>query len=77
LKFGRPSTELGRTRLEMTTSNDKIPALIDFINQNNPTNYDYPVPDVAVVPVNQGNPAYIDWVKKEVGSEAGLKATEN
>lgn len=77
LKFGRPSTEVGRTRLTMTTTNDKIPALIDFINQNNPTSYDYPVADVSVLPVNQGNPAYIEWVKKETGSEAGLKVDES
>jgi len=38
--------------------------------------YNYPVADVTVVPVNGGNPAFVEWVKKECGSEAGLKFEE-
>lgn len=73
LKFGRPSSEVQRVRLEMTTSNDKVAALIDFINLNNPTMYDYPVPDVTVLPITTGNPEYIKWVKEQTGSKAGIK----
>jgi uncharacterized protein involved in tolerance to divalent cations len=63
LKFGRPSSEVQRVRLEMTTSNEKVAALIEFTNQNNPTLYDYPVPDVTVLPITTGNPEYVKWVK--------------
>lgn len=73
LKFGRPASEVQRVRLEMTTSNDKIAALIDFVNQNNPTLYDYPVPDVTVLPITTGNPEYVKWVKEQTGAKAGIK----
>lgn len=73
LKFGRTASEVQRVRLEMTTSNDKVAALIDFVNQNNPTMYDYPVPDVTVLPITTGNAEYIKWVKEQTGSKAGIK----
>lgn len=59
LKFGTPSTELKRARLEMVTPDDKVATLIDYINNNNPTTYDYPVPNTTVVPVTVANPEYV------------------
>lgn len=67
LKFGRMTTEKGRDRLELTTSNDNVKALIDYINDNNPNSYDYPVPDISVIPVENGNPAFVKWVKSHTG----------
>ena len=58
------STEKGRDKLELTTTGDKVAELIDYINKNNPTTYDYPVPDVVAIPVETGNSKYISWVKK-------------
>lgn len=55
LKFGRIHTEIGRVRMELTTTNDKVTQLVDFINHHNPTPYDYPVPDSTVLPVTKGN----------------------
>lgn len=72
LKLGRMSTEKGRDKLELTTTGDKVAALIDYTNQNNPTSYDYPVPDTVVIPVKSGNAKWIAWVKKQVAKE-GLK----
>lgn len=63
LKFGTPSTEKKRVRLEMTVPDDRVPKLIDYVNNNNPTQYDYPVPDVTVIPVTTGNAEYIKWAK--------------
>ena len=57
--------------LEITTENGKVTELVDYINHNNPTEYDYPVPNVTVLPVADGNKAYLDWVKTNSG--AGLK----
>lgn len=71
LKFGRPSTESARMQLEITTENGKVTDLVDYINHNNPTEYDYPVPNVTVLPVADGNKAYLDWVKENSGK--GLK----
>lgn len=71
LKFGRPSTESSRMSLEITTENGKVTELVDYINHNNPTEYDYPVPNVTVLPVADGNKAYLDWVKTNSGT--GLK----
>lgn len=61
LKFGRPSTERNRVRLEMVLPDDNIKKLIDYTNNNNPTEYDYPVPDVTVLPVTKGNNKFVQW----------------
>lgn len=63
LKFGTPSTENKRVRLEMTVPDGRVANLINFVNMNNPTQYDYPVPDVTVIPVTTGNAEYISWAK--------------
>lgn len=65
------ATESGRDKLELTTTGDKVAALIDYVNTNNPTSYDYPVPDTVVLPVETGNAKYIAWVKKQIGSFDG------
>jgi uncharacterized protein involved in tolerance to divalent cations len=84
LKLGRMATEKGRDKLELTTTGDKVAALIDYINQNNPTSYDYPVPDVVAIPVETGNAKYISWVKKTISEngeglheEAGAHSDED
>lgn len=74
LKLGRMSTEKGRDKLELTTTVDKVADLIDYINQNPPTLYDYPVPDTIAIPVETGNPKWLSWVQKTISSNtAGLK----
>lgn len=72
LKLGRMATEKGRDKLELITTNAKVAELIDYINNNNPTSYDYPVPDTVVLPVKTGNPKFISWAQKQTGHEAGL-----
>ena len=67
------ATEKGRDKLELTTTGDKVAELIDYINKNNPTNYDYPVPDTVAIPVETGNAKYISWVKAQVGGAGDLK----
>jgi len=64
LKLGRMATEKGRDRLELITTNDKVAALIDYVNNNNPTSYDYPVPDTVVLPIKTGNPKFLAWNSK-------------
>jgi len=64
LKFGTPSTETKRVRLEMTVPDGRVANLIDYVNNNNPTQYDYPVPNVTVVPVTLANPAYVQWANE-------------
>lgn len=63
LKFGQPATEKTRVRLEITLADDNVAKLIDFTNNNNPTPYDYPVPDVVAIPIVTGNSDYISWAK--------------
>ena len=68
------STEKGRDKLELTTTVDKVADLIDYINQNPPTLYDYPVPDTIAIPVETGNPKWLSWVQKTIATNAeGLK----
>ena len=62
LKFGRPSSESHRVELEIQTNNEKVAGLIDWVNNNNPTDYDYPVPNLTVMPVANGNADYLQWV---------------
>lgn len=64
LKLGRMTTEKSRDKLELTTTEDRVAKLIDYINTNNPTEYDYPVPDTVVLPVETGNTKFLSWVKK-------------
>ena len=44
---------------------------MDFINDENPTNYDYPVPNIVALPVSNGNPEYLSWVKSQCSTDAG------
>lgn len=64
LKLGRMATERGRDKLELITTNNKVADLIDYVNNNNPTSYDYPVPDTVALPVKTGNPKYLSWAQK-------------
>jgi len=71
LKFGRISTEKGRTRLQMTTSASRVTELINYINNENPTPYDYPVPNTTVLAVENANEGYVRWVKSQTSSDDG------
>lgn len=55
----------------MTTASTKVPALIDYVNDHNPTPYDYPVPDVTVIPVKGGNKDFLTFAK--TSTEKGMK----
>lgn len=57
LKFGRIETEKNRVRVECQVGKDGVSALIDYLNNKNPSggNYDYPVPDIIVTPLSNGN----------------------
>jgi uncharacterized protein involved in tolerance to divalent cations len=71
LKFGRMHSDANRVRMEMTTSTEKVTALIDYCNHHNPTPYDYPVPDITVLPVSGGNKDYLEFIKES--TEKGKK----
>ena len=58
------NTEDSKVYLECVTTDDKVTKLIDFINKNQPNQYDYPYPDVIVMPINFATPEYKNWVKK-------------
>lgn len=66
------ATEKGRDKLELVTSADKVAAVIDYTNQNNPTQYDYPVPDVVAIPIETGNAKFLAWAKKQLSGPEGL-----
>ena len=55
----------------MTTGENRVEELIDYINNENPTHYDYPVPNTTVLPVSIANEGYVAWVKKQTSTEAG------
>lgn len=70
LKLGRMATERGRDKLELTTTVDKVAGLIDYINENDPTLYDYPVPDTFAIPIENGNQKWLSWVQKNIAANA-------
>jgi uncharacterized protein involved in tolerance to divalent cations len=55
----------------MTTGESRLVELIDYINNENPTHHDYPVPNTIVLPVSISNDKYVEWVKKQVSTESG------
>ena len=73
LKFGKMETELNRARVTLITTDDKIASVIEFMNIENPNEYDYPVPDLIFTPISSGNQEYVDWVKLHVGAAGGLE----
>ena len=62
LKLGKLATNPDRVRVQLTLAESRVVPLIDYINQNNPSTYDYPVQDTIVVPIKTGDPDYIQWV---------------
>ena len=64
LKFGRKYTEEQRYKLEMVLPDSQVSKLIEFVNNNNPTGYNYPVPDTVVIPASQGNQHFLEWAAK-------------
>ena len=51
--------------MQCVTSDDRVAKLVDFVNKNIPRAYDYPVQDVTVEPVSEGNKEYIQWIKNQ------------
>ena len=68
--------EPNRIRLELTTSDEKILKLVEYVNNHQPTPYDYPVPDITVLPVSGGNDKYLDFVKKSTEKSKNVKLTD-
>jgi uncharacterized protein involved in tolerance to divalent cations len=65
LMFGTQHTDKGKTFLKLTTTDRRAPELVNYINQNSPNTYDYPVPDVTVTPISAANTKYVNWVKNQ------------
>ena len=55
----------------MTTADSRLTELINYINNENPTHYDYPVPNTTVLAVENANEGYVNWVKTQTTSDAG------
>ena len=51
LMFGTIHTDQQKVYLQLTTTDERVPELIDFVNNNNPSEYDYPMPDIVVEPI--------------------------
>ena len=62
--FGQLHKESEKLSILMTTTDDRVDKLINYINENSPNQYDYPVHDVSVEPISEGNKDYVAWLKK-------------
>ena len=70
------TSEPNRIRLELSTSDDKVTKLVEYVNNHQPTPYDYPVPDITVLPVSGGNDKYLEFIKKSTEKSMKVKLTE-
>lgn len=50
--------------------------MVDFINKNTPDTYDYPVTDVVVEPIAEGDAKFVQWVKDQTAEGKGFKYSE-
>ena len=73
LKFGRLSTDPNRVRVQVTVPTEKVNPLIEYINEHNPSSYDYPVQDVYVVPVQNANTEYVKWINEQANKKIDYK----
>ena len=74
--FGTAHTDEGKNYLQLTTSDARVPELINFINTHNNNKYDYPVPDVIVEPVQDGNEEFLAWVGRATKEGSGFDYDE-
>ena len=48
LQYGNLQSTSEKLSLELTTSDERVADVINYINENNPNEYDYPVGDLQV-----------------------------
>lgn len=75
--FGTQHTDTGKVFLKLTTTDARAPELINYINQNSPNSYDYPVNDVTVTPISAANTKYVNWVKNQTLAAKAFSLPEN
>jgi len=76
LKFGEMHEESNRIYIEMTTTQDKVSSLVDWINKHPEWAYDYPVPDLTVLAIKDGSRPYVEWALSAVEDGKKIKLTE-
>jgi uncharacterized protein involved in tolerance to divalent cations len=76
LKFGEMHEESNRIYIEMTTTQDKVSSLLDWINKHPEWAYDYPVPDLTVLAIKDGSRPYVEWALSAVEDGKKIKLTE-
>jgi uncharacterized protein involved in tolerance to divalent cations len=70
------TAEANRIKMELTTSDEKVLKLVEYVNNNQPTPYDYPVPDITVLPVSGGNEKYLEFIKESTEKSKKVELTE-
>lgn len=76
LKFGEMHEETKRVYVEITTTQDKIATLLDYINAHPENSYDYPVPDLTVLAIKDGSRPYVEWALGAVEEGKKIKLDE-
>ena len=65
MMFGQLQKETQKQRILLTTTDDRVDKLVSFINENSPNPYEYPVRELEVVPISDGNSEYMAQLKKQ------------
>ena len=68
-KMGTLHTDKHKVWVELTTSDNKVKSLVDFVNKNDPTVYDYPVSDIQVEPITVASNTFINWVNRQTSKK--------
>jgi periplasmic divalent cation tolerance protein len=58
--------------LMLKTLSESVPELTEYVRQHHP----YEVPEVIAVNIEQGNPAYLDWIRENVMTQSDNKQNE-
>jgi periplasmic divalent cation tolerance protein len=55
--------DTGEARAFLRARCSQVPAIVEFVTARHP----YEVPNITAVPIVDGNPRYLDWVRQTTG----------
>lgn len=85
MKYKKQVTEDNQIKLQLVTTDNRVPHLIRFIKANNPNDHNKDIEaDIVATQLNSGSKEYLKWVKEQVKphqesteSESALSDDEN
>mmetsp|Transcript_11578 Transcript_11578/g.17507 ORF Transcript_11578/g.17507 Transcript_11578/m.17507 type:complete len:90 (+) Transcript_11578:2069-2338(+) len=70
MKYKKMNNEPNQVKLRLVTPDEKVPALIRFLVQNNPNEYNKDIaPDIVASQLNSGSKEYTQWIKDQTAKK--------